>query len=216
MLDQVRWDDGPWVPTSVPTPTATSPAVPWDRDGMHSGVGGIAHLLAEIRLARPWTDQESTLAESVGARLRSTISDSADCTFFDGLVSTVGALSALGEPGVGAALDRLAALAAGDGWPQTTLGPPRFVPGTRINDLTLGTAGVLLGALWVLRPEAGQDQDAVGAAARGLAQHADDVLLREREDRPTGSTSSPWGVTRTAVSSCRGRCRRGRTRRPRT
>ena len=48
VLDQVRYDDGgPWIP---PTPAATEPA--WDRDGMHSGIGGLAHALAS-RLPRP-------------------------------------------------------------------------------------------------------------------------------------------------------------------
>ena len=51
VLDQVRWQDGPWIPGSVAIPDVTD--APWDRDGMHSGVGGLAHVLAEIRAARP-------------------------------------------------------------------------------------------------------------------------------------------------------------------
>ncbi|HRK48597.1 MAG TPA: hypothetical protein PK324_23410, partial [Nocardioides sp.] len=51
VLDQVRYDaDGVWIPLH---PDATEPS--WDRDGMHSGVGGLAHVLAEIARSRPWT-----------------------------------------------------------------------------------------------------------------------------------------------------------------
>ena len=49
VLDQVRYDEGgPWIP---PTPAATEPA--WDRDGMHSGIGGLAHALAEVAATGP-------------------------------------------------------------------------------------------------------------------------------------------------------------------
>ncbi len=59
VLDQVRWDEeGPWIPESVPYDGAP----PEDRDGMHSGIGGLAHVLAEVREARPWTDEETRLA----------------------------------------------------------------------------------------------------------------------------------------------------------
>jgi hypothetical protein len=60
VLNQVRWDDGPWIPASVTIPAVTD--APWDRDGMHSGVGGLAHVLAEIRLARPWTVERQAAA----------------------------------------------------------------------------------------------------------------------------------------------------------
>ena len=60
-----------------------------------------------------------------------------------------------------------------------TLGPPRFLPGTRINDLTLGTAGVLLGGVWALRSGV--------PAGRELAEHAANVLLAEAEQEPTGT-----------------------------
>ena len=52
VLEQVRWDDdGPWIPLAV-----TDPEPSWDRDGFHSGIGGLAHLLAEIRLTRELTE----------------------------------------------------------------------------------------------------------------------------------------------------------------
>ena len=65
-LDQVRYDeDGPWIPL---TPDATEPA--WDRDGMHSGIGGLAHALAVISRTRAWTTDEAALAAAIGERLR--------------------------------------------------------------------------------------------------------------------------------------------------
>ncbi len=71
VLAQVRWDDGPWIPGSVTTPATTD--IPADRDGMHSGIGGLAHVLAEIRLARPWTAPEQDLADGIAQRIRSRI-----------------------------------------------------------------------------------------------------------------------------------------------
>ena len=146
---------------------------------MHSGIGGLAHVLAEIRLARPWTDAERTLAESIAARLMAGIPAETDCSYFDGLVGSIGVLSALDLPGAEAAVDRLMELATPQGWPQTALRPPRFLPDTHINDLTLGTAGVLLGAIWARR---------MGVAkASLLADYAAGVLLAEREDGVTWS-----------------------------
>jgi hypothetical protein len=178
VLDQVRWDDGPWIPTSVPGPGSP----PADRDGLHSGIGGLAHVLAEVRLARPWTDVEATLAAGIAERLRATIPVTDDVTLFDGLVGTIGALTALGEPGADAAVARLGELAGPDGWPQSFVGPPEARPGARISDATLGTAGVLLGALWARRT--GVDAT---APATALATRAADVLLAEGEPADVGT-----------------------------
>lgn len=176
VLDQVRWDDGPWIPGSVTVPAVT--VAPWDRDGMHSGVGGLAHVLAEVRLTRPWTVEERNLADALADRVLRVIPAQTDCSYFDGLVSTVGVLSALHVSGTETAIARLAALATPDGWDQTAIGLPRFLPGARIHDLTLGTAGVLLAALWARR---------LGVADAGaLAEHAAGVLMAEAEQLPTG------------------------------
>ncbi|MGZ4489568.1 MAG: lanthionine synthetase LanC family protein [Nocardioidaceae bacterium] len=178
VLHQVRWDDdGPWIPASVSVAEATEAA--WDRDGFHSGVGGLAHVLAEIRLGRDWTKEEQILADAIADRIRSVITTQTDCTYFDGLVSSIGVLIALEATGTESAVARLAALAEPDGWPQTVLKGPSYAPDAHINDLTLGTAGVLLGALWARR------QGAVGAA--GVAEHAAAVLLAEAEHEPTGT-----------------------------
>jgi hypothetical protein len=178
VLDQVRYDDdGPWIPSAV-TGTATEPA--WDRDGMHSGVGGLAHVLAEIRACRPWTDEESLLAAAIGGRIRKSIAGQTDATFFDGLVSNIGVLIALEQPGAEEAVARLARLATDDGWAQTALEGDRYLPGARINDLTAGTAGVVLGAVWAHRHR-------VPGAAELIASAAE-VLVGEAERTPTGTT----------------------------
>ena len=122
VLGQVRQDDGPWIPESVTTGGSKEiPAIPDSRDGMHSGVGGLAHVLAEIRLARPWTTEEKSLADAIADRVRRGIPGQSDCTFFDGLVSAIGVSSALEVPGAESALARLGALAA----------PLRPAPGRR-------------------------------------------------------------------------------------
>ncbi len=178
VLGQVRWDDGPWIPLDV---TATGPAP--DRDGMHSGIGGLAHLLSEVRATRTWTADERALADDVVARLRSRVAEQADVTLFDGQASTVGALLALGADGAEEALLRLTAMATPDGWPQDAVGPPRYSSDACIHDATLGTAGVLLAALFARRSA---DPGTI-RVADSLADHAAAVLLAEAEPVPTGT-----------------------------
>jgi hypothetical protein len=176
VLAQVRWEGGLWIPESVGRSKIAE--IPDYRDGVHSGVGGLAYMLAEIRLARQWTAEEQRVADAIAERVGGGIATEIDCTFFDGLVSAIGALTTLEVPGAQAAVHRLVALRTPDGWPQTAVGPPRFLPGTRISDVTLGTAGVLLGALWARR---------MGVANAGdLGEQAASVLMAEREHVPTG------------------------------
>jgi hypothetical protein len=177
VMDQVRWDDGPWIPWSVTDPQVTDP--PMDRDGLHSGVGGLAQVLAEIRRGRPWTREEQHLADAIADRVRGAVPAQTDCSYFDGLVSSVGVLIALEAAGTETAVARLAALAEPDGWPQSILQEPSYAAGAHINDLTLGTAGVLLGALWARRHEV--------PGASDVAGHAADVLMAEAEHEPTGT-----------------------------
>jgi hypothetical protein len=193
VLAQVRYDDGPWIPSQVPPADLTPP---WDRDGMHSGVGGLAHVLAEVRQTRPWTEQEASLADAIVERLATVVRTQTDATFFDGLVSTIGVLLALEAPGADLAVARLAELATTDGWPQTAIEGPRYLPGARVNDLTLGTAGVLLGALWARRHGV--------PGAEELAGIATDVLLAEAEDVATG-TDWPFVPARFLVDPPGGR-----------
>ena len=135
-------------------------------------------MLEEVRLARPWTAEEATLADAVAGRLRSRIPVTTDCTLFDGLAGYAGSLLALGADGTDEALERLASIAVDGGWPQSALGPPRYLPETRIHDATLGTAGVLLAALWARRRGV--------SGADPVVDHAVAVLLAEAEHLPTG------------------------------
>ncbi len=175
VLDQVRWDDGPWIPESVPYDGGP----PDERDGMHSGIGGLAHVLAEVRLARPWSAEESALAQGVVDRVRAGLPTTTTYTYFDGLVSDIGVLTALGARGRSQAVARLAELATDDGWDQPYLAVPPFAPHSRINDATLGTAGNLLGAVWAHRHGTpGADE---------LAHRAADILLAEAEPTDAGT-----------------------------
>ena len=161
VLDQVQYDEGgPWIPYAPPADASRA----WDRDGMHSGIGGLAHALAAVAATRPWTADESALAAAIGERLRAVTPTATDVTYFDGLVSHLQCLVLLGEPGADACVDRLLELAP-DGWPD-------------LNDATLGTAAIVLGGLTAI--EAG--------CARGaeLAAYAADRLLAEAEETPAG------------------------------
>ncbi len=175
VLAQVQWDDaGPWIPVSVPHEGGP----PEDRDGMHSGIGGLAHVLAEVRLARPWTDEEAALADAIATRIRSGLATTTVYSYFDGLVSDLGVLSALEADGAAEVVARLAELSTDDGWDQPWLESPPFAPHSRINDATLGTAGNLLGAVWARRHGA--------SGADDLAHRTADLLLSEAEPTPAG------------------------------
>ncbi len=146
---------------------------------MHSGIGGLAHVLAEILLARPWTDEEEALADAIGTRVRGGLATTTTYSYFDGLVSDLGVLGALGQDGAEEAIARLSALVTDDGWEQPWLESPPFEPHARVNDATLGTAGNLLGAVWAHR------RGTPGAAA--VAHRAADILLAEGEPTATGT-----------------------------
>ena len=174
VLTQVRaGDEGLWLPER---PDQTEPGeYPY---GMHSGIGGLAHVLAEIRLTRAWTPQEQSLADGIAETLTGRIADETEYDYFDGLTSTLGILTALDIPGADLAVARLRELATPDGWQPSWIGPPRAVPEGRCNDATLGTAAVLLGALWAIR------QDVPGGL--DLAAQACDLLMAERVETAAG------------------------------
>jgi hypothetical protein len=174
VLTQVRAnDDGLWLPEN---PEQAEPGEhPY---GLHSGVGGLAHVLSEVGLTRELGSQELLLADGIAETLVQRIAEETEYDYFDGLTSTLGVLTALGAPGSELAVARLTELATPDGWQPSWLGPPRAVPEGRCNDVTLGTAAVLLGAVWALR------YGVPGAAE--LADHAADVLLAEKLEVSTG------------------------------
>ncbi|TDD59364.1 hypothetical protein E1263_15070 [Kribbella antibiotica] len=174
VLDQVQWDDdGPWIPESAGDAKPTE-----FLQGTHSGVGGLAYPLADIKLTRPWTAAERELAAGIARRVRTSIPTESSISFFDGLVSSIGALIALDEPGVDAAVARALEIVTPTGWQESFLDQPdTYEPGAVCNDLTLGTAGALLGALWAIRH---------GVDARPLADRAIERLLAEQEETSSG------------------------------
>ena len=118
---QVReGDEGLWLPEHPGQ--QEPPDYPF---GMHSGVGGLAHALAEVRLTRDLTDAETGLAAGIAETLRRRIATETEYDYFDGLTSTLGILVALDAPGEEEAVARLLELATPDGWQPSFLEPPR-------------------------------------------------------------------------------------------
>ena len=66
---------------------------------MHSGIGGLAHVLAEVREARAVDRRGAALADGIAARIRGNVATTTAYSYFDGLVSDLGVLSALGADG---------------------------------------------------------------------------------------------------------------------
>ena len=63
VLDQIRWDDeGPWIPESVPHDGGP----PEDRDGMHSGIGGLAHVLEDEDVVQILKDKAGVATDGRG------------------------------------------------------------------------------------------------------------------------------------------------------
>jgi len=144
VLDQVRRDEhGPWIPPTVPGDGAVTSAPP-DRDCVYEGIAGLAFALAELRLARPWTDVESLLAHEVVERL--SVADVGDeCGLYTGLSGSVTALALLDSAAARSASDRLAALLTADGWLSGQVDEPA-VP---VNDVLMGDAGTILVCAWL-------------------------------------------------------------------
>ncbi|MCL2552496.1 MAG: lanthionine synthetase, partial [Actinomycetia bacterium] len=77
VLDQVREDEGPWLPETVPpegTPGAgegvpSGEMTKEHRDSLYSGIAGLAPALAEIAQYRELTAREQDLAGGIVARL---------------------------------------------------------------------------------------------------------------------------------------------------
>ncbi|MEP6649076.1 MAG: lanthionine synthetase LanC family protein [Lapillicoccus sp.] len=183
VLDQVRWADGPWVPFSVAVEGGVDGGADGStpnqyRDGIHEGIGGLAYVLAELQLSRPWTDEETDVSLAVAQRVRSQTPTATDVSFFDGLTSTLGILVALDATGADHAVRRLLDTCLDDGWPKASPSPERYLPEIRYTDATVGTASVLLGAVWGMRNGV--------AGARELAERTASILLAEAEPVSTG------------------------------
>jgi hypothetical protein len=174
VLTQVRTgDEGPWI---AEHPDEREPGE--FAYGMHSGIGGLAHVLAEIRLTRALSPDEERLADGIAETLVRRIADETEFDYFGGLVSTIGVLTALDSPGADRAVTRLRELATPTGWQPSWLEQYHYSDAGRCNDATLGNAAVVLGALWALR------HDVPGADT--LADLAIEAVLAEQEVTPAG------------------------------
>jgi hypothetical protein len=161
VVGQVRGDEGPWLPEAVSgnEPSAGPGA---DRDSVYAGIGGMAPVLAEIAQYRALTGTEQALAAAIVGRLCAVLPARAEPSLYVGLGGDVMALRLLAPGSEQAALARLAELMTPSGW-NTTL---EVVPGSvaAVTDLILGSAGVVLAAVWA-GGEHAQDIAATGGVA---------------------------------------------------
>ncbi|MEV6929090.1 lanthionine synthetase LanC family protein [Dactylosporangium sp. NPDC051485] len=169
VLGHVRDDDGPWLPE---VPPADAPA--GDRDSLYAGIAGLAPVLAEIALTRPWTAAESDLAGGIVARLTRQAATRDEPSLYDGLAGDVTALRLLAPGTERVALDRLAELRRSGGW-DSTLG---VGPDGPLTDVVMGTAGIVMAAVW--------------AGDRGLAEHGGEALLAAAEGTDAGLNWRMW------------------------
>jgi lantibiotic modifying enzyme len=177
VLDQLRGDDGPWLPEAVPdTGAPTTP--PAYRDSLYDGIAGLAPVLAEVAAYRPLRDPELALVDAVVERLTAQAAVRTEASLYNGLAGDVTALRLLAPGRESVPMRRLAELATPAGWPteervDTDLDGP-------VTDVVLGTAGVVLAAFW-----------AGGEHSAAVATAGCDALLRAADRTPAGLD---WGM----------------------
>jgi hypothetical protein len=177
VLDQVRGEDGPWLPVSVPE-TGVPAVPPVDRDSLYSGIAGLAPVLAEIARYRQLRDDEQALADAVVERLIKESAGRTEPSLYFGLAGDGVALRLLAPGAEAAVLARLAALVTPAGWPTEERVDP--VLDGPVTDVLLGAAGVVLTAVW-----------AGGAHSTAVASAGCDALLRAADHTPAGLD---WGM----------------------
>jgi hypothetical protein len=172
VLGQVRDEEGPWLPEVV-SDDAPSVGPAADRDSVYAGIGGLAPVLAEIGQHRALTDAEEVMAAGIVARLCSMVPARGEPSLYDGLGGDVMALRMLAPGREQAALRRLAELMTPLGW-NTSL---ELAPGSAgpVADLILGSAGVVLAAIW-----------AGGDFAGSIAATGGEALLRAADQAGEG------------------------------
>jgi lantibiotic modifying enzyme len=184
VLSQVREDEGPWLPATV-SEDGGHMAPAEDRDSLYAGIGGLAPVLAEIARYRALRDVEQVLAAGVVARLSAMASVRTEPSLYDGLAGDVTALKLLAPGREAIALQRLADLTTPAGWNTTVQIDPQWAgPGSAsdapLTDLVLGTAGVVLAAIW-----------AGGEHAEAIATTGGESLLRAADVTEAGLD---WGM----------------------
>ncbi|MGW7384305.1 lanthionine synthetase LanC family protein [Streptomyces sp. NPDC054794] len=179
VLDQLREDEGPWLPETVTEdgPEAAAPAK--DRDSLYAGISGLAPVLAEIARYREPTARERALATGIVTRLSAQAGEKTEASLYDGLAGDATALRLLAPGSEAVALRRLADLATAEGW-KTTL---EFDPGSDapLTDIIMGSAGVVMTAVW-----------ARGEFTGAIATTGGEALLRAADRTEAGLD---WGMT---------------------
>lgn len=180
VLNQVREDGGPWLPEAV-TEDGPDTGVPAkDRDTLYAGIAGLAPVLAEIGQYRELSASERTLATGIVTRLsaQAQAPGRTEPSLYDGLAGDAMALKLLAPGEETIALRRLADLATPEGWKTTV----EFEPGSDapLNDIIMGTAGVVLTAVW-----------AGGEFAEAIATTGGEALLRVADRTEAGLD---WGI----------------------
>lgn len=183
VLGQLREDDGPWLPENV-TGGEADGLPGQDRDTLYAGIGGLALVLAEISRTRPPVEEEQALASGIAARLGALVPQRREPSLYLGLAGDLTALRALAPGREQAAIARLAELATPAGWPSMLeLEQGSTAPAS---DVVLGTAGVVMAAVW-----------AGGPAARSVALAGCRALVTVAETTPHGLD---WGILPTSTS----------------
>ncbi|WP_282088439.1 lanthionine synthetase LanC family protein [Streptomyces tendae] len=179
VLDHVREAEGPWLVQTVVEGGAETVAPPQDRDSLYAGIAGLAPVLAEIAQYRELSAREAALAAGIVTRLSAQAGQRTEPSLYDGLAGDATALRLLAPGEEAVALRRLAALATGDGW-KTTLDvePGSDAP---LTDIIMGTAGVVMTAVW-----------AKSEFAEAIATTGGEALLRAADRTEAGLD---WGMT---------------------
>ena len=178
VLNHVRDDGGPWLPESVEAGWE-SVGPPADRDSLYAGVAGLAPVLVEIAEARPWTDAEHRLRDGIVDRLSAMVATRSEPSLYDGLAGDATALRMLSPTAAPPALRRLEELRVPDGW-VTTL-EVSGAAGRCFHDVVMGTAGVVMTAVWI-----------GGADGENLAAAGADALVRAAERSEAGLDWGSW------------------------
>jgi lantibiotic modifying enzyme len=176
VLSHVGDDDGPWLPVTVPDNWRELPP-PEDRDSLYAGIAGMAPVLAEIVRYRAATDVEQALTTRIVARLSTQAKQRIEPSLYDGLAGDAMALKLLDPGRESIPLQRLVELSLPAGWNTTIPIDGSTAPMT---DLVLGTAGVVLTAIWT-----------GGEHAAAIATTDGESLLRAADHTGAGVD---WGM----------------------
>ena len=178
VLDHVRDDGGPWLPESVEAGWE-SVGPPADRDSLYAGIAGLAPVLVEVAEARPWTDAEHRLRDGIVDRLSAMVATRLEPSLYDGLAGDATALWMLSPTATRHALRRLEELRVPDGW-VTTL-EVSGAAGRCFHDVVMGTAGVVMAAVWI-----------GGAHGKNLTAAGADALVTAAERSEAGLDWGCW------------------------